>query len=134
MTTPNDSDLRRLLDDAVSDVHPEGGPEQIRARARRPSARRWVPITVAAAAATAVVIGGGAWLAQHQSSSNPPAAGPERPAGSRRRQAPAEPARTVDTTVYYVGDTASGPRLFPEVRHVDRRDRTATCRWRSTRR
>ena len=35
-TTPNDGDLRALLDDAVSDVHPEGGPEQI--RARRPSA------------------------------------------------------------------------------------------------
>ena len=58
MSTPpsNDSDLRSLFDDAVSDVHPEGGTSQIRARAERPSASRWVPLTVAAAVATAVVI------------------------------------------------------------------------------
>ena len=52
MTMPpndDDSDLRRLLDDAVSDVHPEGGMDEIRARARRPSAGRWLPLTVAAA-------------------------------------------------------------------------------------
>jgi len=116
MTTPSDSDLRALLDDAVSDVHPEGGTEQIRARAKRPSATRWVPITVAAAAATAVVIGGGAWLAQQQPSSNPPAAGPGTPSSPSR--APAAPSHTVDTTVFYTGATASGPRLFPEARRV----------------
>ena len=77
MSTPpsNDSDLRSLFDDAVSDVHPEGGTSEIRARAGRPSAGRWVPLTVAAAVATVVVIVGGAWLAQQQSG-NAPAAGP----------------------------------------------------------
>ena len=38
MSTPpsNDSDLRSLFDDAVSDVHPRGGTSEIRARAGRP--------------------------------------------------------------------------------------------------
>ena len=116
MTTPSDSDLRALLHDAVSDVHPDSGPDQIRARAKRPSATRWVPITVAAAAATAVVIGGGAWLAQQQPSSNPPSAGPGTPQSPS--QAPAAPTHTVDATVFYTGATASGPRLFPELRRV----------------
>lgn len=114
-TTPNGGDLRRLLDDAVSDVHPEGGVDEIRARAYRPSATRWVPITLAAAAAMVVVIAGGYWLAQRQPSNNPPAAGTPRAPAS---EAPAETGRTVDTTVYYVGATASGPRLFPEARRV----------------
>ena len=62
MSTPptNDFDLRSLFDDAVSDVHPEGGTSEIRARAGRPSAGRWVPLTLAAAVATAVVIVGAA--------------------------------------------------------------------------
>ena len=113
---PDDGDLRRLLDDAVSDVHPEGGPDEIRARARRPSAMRWLPITVAAAAATAVVIAGGAWLAQRHPGSNPPAAGP----GTTDTHGLVGPAagHPVDATVYYVGATAAGPRLFPEARRV----------------
>ena len=45
------------------------------ARAGRPSARRWVPLTVAAAVATVVVvIGGAAWLGNQ--GDDPPAAGP----------------------------------------------------------
>ena len=111
----DDSNLRRLMDDAVSDVHPEGDLEQIRSRARRPSATRWVPITLAAAAATAVVIAGGAWIAQQQPADNPPSAG----TGPAEAPAPQEPAgRTVQAIVYYVGATAAGPRLFPEVRAV----------------
>jgi hypothetical protein len=117
-----DSDLRRLLDDAVSDIHPEGSVEEIRARSRRPSAMRWVPITIAAAAATAVVIAGGAWLAQRQPASNPPAASPGTTGSSTVPDA--APGRTVDATVYYVGATAAGPRLFPEARTVQ--DTTAS--------
>jgi len=111
-----DSDLRGILDDAVSDVHPEDALGEIRSRTGRPSAMRWLPITVAAAAATAVVIAGGAWLAQRHPGSNPPAAGPgtsDAPAA----QAPA--GHTVNATVYYVGATAAGPRLYPEARQVD---------------
>ncbi len=94
MTTPptNDSDLRGLLRDAVSDVHPEGGPEQIRARARRHSATRWVPLTVAAAVATVAVIGGAAWLANKQPE-NTQAAGPTPPRHRRRRRSLRKPPR-----------------------------------------
>ena len=101
----------------MSDVHPEGGTDEIRARARRPSAMRWLPITVAAAAATAVVIGGGAWLAQRQPGQQPAGwpARHHRHARPRRRRPAGHP---VDATVYYVGDTAAGPRLFPETRQV----------------
>ena len=116
-TAPSeDGDLRRLFDDAVSDVHPEGGTDEIRARARRPSAMRWLPITIAAAAATAVVIAGGAWFAQRHPGSNPPVAGP----GTTDTTASSAPAagHPVDATVYYVGATAAGPRLFPETRRV----------------
>jgi hypothetical protein len=120
MSTPpnDDSDLRGLLGDAVSDVHPEGSAEQIRARARRPSAARWVPITLAAAVATVVVIAGGAWLAQRQPSA--PAAAPSTPDTSASPQASAEPdpTRTATVPVYYVGSTASGPRLFAESHRV----------------
>ena len=78
---------------------------------------RWLPITVAAAAATAVVIAGGAWLAQRHPGSNPPVAGP----GTTDTTASSGPAagHPVDATVYYVGATAAGPRLFPETRRVD---------------
>jgi Immunoglobulin-like domain of bacterial spore germination/Sporulation and spore germination len=121
MTTPpaNDSDLRHLLGDAVSDVHPESGPEQIRARARRQSASRWVPLTVAAAVATVVVIGGAAWLAGQQPD-NTQAAGPSTPKASPSQQASAGAGagRTLSVPVYYVGDTASGPRLFAETHRV----------------
>ena len=116
---PEDGDLRRLFEDAVSDVHPEGGTDEIRARARRPSAMRWLPITVAAAAATAVVIAGGAWLAQRHPGSNPPAAAPGTTdsTDSTASSAPAA-GRPVDATVYYVGTTAAGPRLYPETRRI----------------
>ena len=115
MSNDSDSDLRRLLDDAVSDVHPEGSAEEIRSRAAKPSATRWVPITVAAAVATVLVIGGGAWLAQRSPSPNPPAAA-DKPASDSQAPAAGQP---VDVTVYFVGATAAGARLFPETRHVD---------------
>jgi spore germination protein GerM len=118
MTTPpnDESELRMLLDDAVSDVHPEGGTDEIRARARRPSAGRWLPLTVAAAVATVVVIGGAAWLAQRQPEQTTAARTPSAPPS---QQASAEPrARAAAVPVYYVGDTAAGPRLFAETHRV----------------
>ncbi len=119
MSTPprNDSDLRSLFDDAVSDVHPEGGTSEIRARAGRPSAGSWVSLTVAAAVATAVVIVGGAWLAQRQSD-NAPAAGPGTTAHEPTRQPSSDDRRRLDVPVYYVGSTAVGPRLFAERHRV----------------
>ena len=119
MTTPpsNDSDLRSLFDDAVSDVHPQGGTSEIRARTERPSAGRWVPLTVAAAVATVVVIVGGAWLAQQQSG-DAPAAGPGSTAREPTSQPSSDDRRRLDVPVYYVGGTAAGPRLFAEAHPV----------------
>ena len=120
MTTPtDDSDLRGLLAEAVSDVRPRGGPEEIRERAGRPSASRWVPLTLGAAAATVLVIGGAAWWAQRQPD-RPPAASPVEPraSGSAQPSAEAPPPRAVTVPAYYVGDTAAGRRLFAEERHV----------------
>ncbi|MET0998347.1 MAG: Gmad2 immunoglobulin-like domain-containing protein [Marmoricola sp.] len=118
MSTPtDDSDLRGLLDDAVSDVHPRRGLGEIRVRSARPSASRWVPLTVGAAAATALVIGGAAWLAQSRPD-RPPAASPTEPAASTQPSADAPPPRTATVPVYYVGDTTNGRRLFAEQRRV----------------
>ncbi len=117
MTSPSndDSELRRLLDDAVSEVHPRGGTAHIRARADRSSPTRWVPIVLAAAVATVVVIAGAGWLGQ-RGPSGTPAAEPGSPSQTPDGGTSAEPGRTVTLTVYYVGETALGPRLFPEKR------------------
>ena len=122
MTTPtDDSDLRALLGDAVSDVHPRGGPEQIRERAARPSAARWVPLTLGAAAATVLVIGGAAWLAQSRPDSAPSAGPTQGQASSQAADQPSKaalPSRTATVPVYYAGNTAGGHRLFAEQRRV----------------
>ncbi len=56
MTTPTDDhDIRTLLDDAVADVEPRGGLDQITSRTTR-SRRSWVWGTAGAVLATAAVI------------------------------------------------------------------------------
>ncbi len=116
-TPPNDDlELHRMLNDAVSDVHPSGSTDEIRSRAGtpRPSAARWVPITLAAAMATVLVIGGAAWLGRR--ADDAPAAGApaaQAPASQTSAAAPAQ-GQTLDVPVYYVGQTANGPRLFLE--------------------
>lgn len=121
MTTPpaDDSDLRRLIDDALSDVHPDGGTKEIRARAHRPSAARWVPITLAAAVATILVITGSAWLGRGGDA--PPAAqgGAANSPVSKQTDAGPDPGRSVQVPVYYVGRTPAGPRLFAETHDVE---------------
>lgn len=118
MTMPpdDDSELRGLLNEAVSDVHPEGGTEMIRARAKRSSAGRWVPLTLAAAVATVLVIGGAAWLGGQ--GDDTPAASPRAQAPSQNGQSPDTP-RSVTLPVYYVGGTAAGARLFAETHTVE---------------
>jgi spore germination protein GerM len=121
MTTPSngDSELRQLLDDAVSDVHPKGGLDQIRARAGQSSSAgrsgRWVPVVLAAAVATVVVITGAGWLAQREPS-GPPAAEQGTTLDTPSSRGSVEAGRTATLSIYYVGQTAVGPRLFPEVR------------------
>lgn len=109
--------LRQLLHDAVDDVEPPSGLDEIQRRTRtgaaRGSRRRWAPL-VAAVAAVVVVITGGTAVVAHQLQD-----------GSRHRPAPAAsvsaspaPTRDTDVTVYYVSETASGPRLFSERHHL----------------
>ena len=117
MSPSDDSDLRRLIDEAVSDVHPQGGTEEIRARARRPSAARWVPLTLAAAVATVVVIAGSAWLGRGGDA--PPAAQPGGTDDPAVTETEPDPGRTVEAQVYYVGSTPAGPRLFAETHRVE---------------
>ena len=109
----DDQDLRSLLHDAVSDVHPQHGPDALHGHIGPPSATRWLPLTVAAAAAVVLVIGGTAW-AKHLSDRQPAVAGPSAPTSS----ASARAGRDLNVPVYYVGDTAAGPRLFVEYHEV----------------
>ena len=104
-------DLRSLLHDSVSDVHPDNAMGAIRERtsSARPSASRWLPLTVAAAAAVVVVLGGTAWFARTTSGDSPAASGHRHTTGNA-----VAPARDLDVSVAYVGSTASGPRLFTE--------------------
>ncbi|MCW2846249.1 MAG: hypothetical protein JWR90_223 [Marmoricola sp.] len=116
--TPHDDDLRSLFHDAVSDVHPRGGPEMIRARDQRPAAARWLPLTVAAAVVTVLVIGGTAWLAQQPDGSPSAGAGQPNAPVATRSSGRQNTARTVQVPVYYTGLTAAGPRLFTETHTV----------------
>lgn len=112
----SDQDLRRLLHEAVDDVRPAHGPEEIRARARRgparPPARRWAPLVVAAAAAVVLVIGGAAWLSNQVAGQRTPS--PSADGGT----SPTLTQRTADVAVYYVGEPAGRPVLFRERHRV----------------
>ena len=121
MTTPpnDDSELRGLLHDAMSDVHPEGGTEMIRARAENPSRTRWLPLTLAAAVATVLVISGAAWLGRRGDDSPAAGASNQGPSASQPKAVRTNTPRTVTVPVYYVGQTAAGPRLFQETHTVE---------------
>jgi hypothetical protein len=108
MTDP-DRDIRTLLEDAVSDVEPRRGLDEIAARTSpAPRRRSWAWGAAGAVAATAAVI------AAVVSVTGLPGTGPSRPG-------PAD-GGTADTAtspwvvpVYYVGETGAGPRLFREM-------------------
>ncbi len=116
----NDDDLRTLLRDAVSDVHPEPALEAIRGRTREvPGVRRLPPVlAVALAAATVAVIVGGITLAsQRHGSPSQVASGPPSASGSSSSSSsPGLVSRTL--AVYFVGDTSQGPRLYREFHRV----------------
>jgi hypothetical protein len=98
------SDIRALLEHAVSDVEPRPGLDDIRARTRPRSTGRWWA-AVAAAAAVAVVVAGAAVLSRPTSG---PTGGPTPPPAS----APATSRATLP--VYFAGETSQGLRLFRE--------------------
>lgn len=110
--TPDD-DVRALLRDAVSDVHPDPALDRIRRRTGRTSrvrrVRPWLAVT-AAAATVAAIVGGIATVNRAQSPvSGDPAGGPTATTGG------SDGARVQKTLgIYYVGDTPQGPRLYRE--------------------
>ncbi|MEP6817426.1 MAG: Gmad2 immunoglobulin-like domain-containing protein [Marmoricola sp.] len=106
-----DDDLRVLLQDAVSEVHPEPALGRIRQRTRPAVGIRRLPpwLAVTAAAATVAAIVGGIALVNRPQS--PVTGGPAgRPSGSATGAV-----RVVKALgIYYVGDTPQGPRLYRE--------------------
>jgi len=104
-----DGELRDLLRDAVSRVEPRHGIDAIRSRTAAPRARRsWAWAAGGAVAATAATIAAVSLLSTGLGGSNDVRPAPE-PSG-------ATPLRTV--SVYFVGDTGGGTRLFSEQRRV----------------
>jgi Immunoglobulin-like domain of bacterial spore germination/Sporulation and spore germination len=106
----NDDRLRDLLDDAVADVEPRRGLDEIRSRTAPSRHRRpWVwgagGAVLAAAAAAAVV-------ATISAGPGTTGAGPDTAAAPTASAEPTSEAVTVP--VYYLGDTSHGPRLYRE--------------------
>jgi hypothetical protein len=132
MSTHDDDDIRTLLEDAVADVEPRHGLEELRARtgSRSGSRRPWIWGAGGAMLATAATITAFAVFndAGTTDAEPPVAGGPsgavttaDTPSDAPTTQGPSDPASepTGDATgpavpVYYVGDTSRGPRLFRE--------------------
>lgn len=134
--TPDEEQLRALLEDAVSDVEPRHGLDSIRSRTQVPSTssrRPWVLGAAAAVAATAATVVAVALVGSDSPSAGPgpvgPAAGSSCPSWPRCADSAGTPSETVPSTaapappaaavsqavpVYYVGDTTHGPRLYRE--------------------
>jgi len=95
-------DITRLLHDAVSDIEPRREAGDLRAALHERDGRTaWIRGALAAAAAVVLVTGGAAYLHQRSGSGVTPAA-----------------SRTVEATVYFIGRTAVGQRLFAETHEL----------------
>jgi hypothetical protein len=117
--SPTEQDpIRELLESAVSDVEPAYGLDRIRSRTATRRSRTWMWVAGAAGVATAAAVAAVAAIGglsvvtiDGGSESGPAAGGGSSSAGSSSAGAStAGPVRTV----YFVGDTGSGPRLFGE--------------------
>ena len=111
---PADRDLRALLHDAVADIEPADRLGEVRRRTRgRAPSRRWLPLLVGAGAVAATVVTAGVVIGALDDDSPtddaPVAAGSTSPTS--------EPS-TAAAGIYFVGDTASGPRLYREFQTV----------------
>jgi len=151
-TTPHEEWVRDLLEDAVSDAAPEHGLDAIRARtassSSRPRRRGWLwgagsaVVATAATVAAVVTLGNGpstnesgpafssGAASNHQGSgSAQSAAGSTRSGATAGSAQPSQgtgtPVATTAETVYYVGQTPHGPRLYRETHDVASTD-TAT--------
>ncbi len=132
----HDDDLRRLLEDAVSDVEPRDslGPIHSRTRERTMSSKRsWLLGAGAAVVATAATVAAVTMLGGDSTTDDPGFAGPtaasngpsedarptpsEEPSPSPSETGSAAP-ETATVPVYYLGETTRGPRLFREFHRV----------------
>jgi len=102
--TPDDQDVRQLLEDAVSGVEPRGGLDEIRDRTAAGGRRPWGWGAAAAVVATAAVIAAVVGVTGLPGS-RPAVPGP----ASQDQSSSLAP-------VYFLGDTGVGPRLFREDR------------------
>lgn len=102
--TPDDQDVRLLLEDAVAGVEPRGRLDTVRARTTPGARRPWGWGAAAAVVATAAVIAAVVGV------TGLPGSRPTRP--SPASQVPASSL----APVYFLGDTGVGPRLFREDR------------------
>jgi len=113
----HDDDLSRLLRNAVADVEPRGGLDDIRSRTHEVvPMKRWFVPTLAVAAVMAVVVGGAFWLVgdhdKTPSAAGTPTTGTSPSAGPTSSDDGQTTARAVP--VYYVGDSGRGTKLFRE--------------------
>jgi phage baseplate assembly protein gpV len=109
----DDDRLRALLHDAVSDVEPRDGLAEVRrrTRARRTPSRRWAPVLLGAGAVTATVVA--ATFVVNGLGDDPDGDG-DPPVAQTSQAGPT----TAAAGLYFVGDTATGPRLFREFQAI----------------
>ncbi len=114
---PDDDDLRTMLHDAVSDVHPEPGLHRIRERTADASpraSRTWLVGLAALATAAAIV---GVVLVTTQRGPDADSGPIASPAATASASSSATASIGVSERalgIYYVGDTPQGPRLYRE--------------------
>lgn len=112
MSTDDDRDLRALLHETADQITPHGTLDELRARTEKNPVRRWALPALAAAAVLAVVAGGIGWALRDDGSPT----GATRPPATSPSGTPTTGTEQLERTgtVYYLGDTVNGPRLFPE--------------------
>lgn len=111
---PDDERLRDLLSDAVADVEPHDRLGEIRRRTqeRARRRRRWLPVVAGAGLATAAIVVGTVVVARLGDDGPPPDEPP--PAASE----PTASGNGRATPVYFLGETATGPRLYREFQRL----------------
>jgi len=129
-----DRQLRELLRDAVDRIEPDERLGELRARVSRPSRRPALvalagSVLAGAAVVTAVAVAGPRLMGPDQPdvADTPVASSPTEESSEGPSQADENPSRlpvaTRTVAGYYLGDTASGVRLYREFRSVEEADR-----------
>ncbi len=109
--------MRALFHDAVSDVEPHDGLADVRrrTRVRRTSAsRRWAPILVGGGAVAATVVAA-TFVVTGLGDDDPTA---DRPPVASSPSSTSEGPTTSAAALYFLADTATGPRLYREFQAV----------------